>query len=64
MPDYELKHISEIISALGVIKEECKKYAECSDCPFYIAAADSCGITRDDPHKWNIVSNYIWRTFR
>ena len=62
MPDYELVNISEIISALGVIKHECEMHPKCVDCPFYIA--DSCGIKHEDPEKWNITSNYTWRAFR
>lgn len=61
MPDYELENISEIISALNVIKEECEKHSQCLYCPFFIE--DRCGIKKD-PEKWNIVSKYIWRALQ
>lgn len=62
MPDYELVNISEIISALGVIKHECEIHSECSNCPFHVAS--SCGIKRCSPEEWDIASNYTWRAFR
>lgn len=62
MPDYELKHISEIISALQLIKEECEKHANCATCPFDIAG--TCGITHMRPEKWNIASTYTWRAIQ
>lgn len=62
MPDYELVNISEIISALGVIKHECEIHPSCTDCPLCIK--DYCGIKHKDPQDWNIASNYIWRAFR
>lgn len=62
MPDYELVNISEIITALKVIKEECEKHSRCLNCPFFIE--DTCGIKKENPEKWNIASNYIWRALK
>ena len=63
MPDYELVNISEIISALQLIKEECEKHTTgCEDCPF--RTKQHCGITYSIPEKWKIGINYIWRSFR
>lgn len=62
MPDYELKHISEIISALQLIKEECEKHPDCTSCPFDISGY--CGIKHIEPEKWDIASTYTWRALQ
>lgn len=55
-------NISEIISALRIIKEECSMHPKCEDCPFY--SHDRCNIKYTDPEKWELESKYIWRAFK
>ena len=55
-------NISELIKALQVIKEECSKHSNCSNCSFY--SSDHCNIKYTDPEYWELESKYIWRAFK
>lgn len=55
-------NISDIIAGLKLIKTECSKHTNCSDCPFY--SSDRCNIKYTDPEYWELSSSYIWRAFR
>lgn len=55
-------NISEIIKALKVIKDECSKHSNCSNCAFY--SNDRCNIKYCDPEYWELESKYIWRAFK
>ena len=55
-------NISELIKALQVIKEECTKHSNCSDCSFY--SDDRCNIKYTNPEYWELESKYIWRAFK
>ena len=57
----------DILNALNVIKETCKKYALCESCPFYcensIPDANECCIQNNRPDHWKIVDENNWRAF-
>ena len=55
-------NISELIKALQVIKAECAKHSNCSNCSFY--SSDRCNIKYTDPEYWELESKYIWRAFK
>lgn len=55
-------NISEIIDALRIIRNECSKHSNCSDCAFY--SNDRCNIKYTDPEFWELESTYIWRAFK
>ena len=55
-------NISEIIDALKVIRSECAKHTNCTDCCFY--SSDKCNIKYTDPEFWELESKYIWRAFK
>lgn len=54
-------NISDIIKALQIIKLECSKHSNCSNCAFY--SSDRCNIKYKDPEYWEFKSQYIWRAF-
>ena len=55
-------NISEVMSALKVIKDVCAAQHCCADCPFY--TSDRCNIKYEDPACWELTSNYTWRAFK
>mgnify|MGYP006935953944 CR=1 FL=1 len=57
----ETSNMSEIIKALHVIKSVCSEHSKCCRCPFY--TDDACRIKNNDPEKWKLASQYIWRAF-
>ena len=45
-------------NALRKIKEECKSHESCKDCPFVYGFTNGCGILRDRPENWSLISEY------
>ena len=56
-----MKHTStEIIEALKVIQDECKKTNGCSECVFFSKLR--CGIMQGEPHTWELSCDE-WKAF-
>ena len=50
----------ELLNALKLIKEECKKYKKCDDCPMYAHNELECGVIDDEPKKWRLEKREVY----
>ena len=48
--------MDELVNALHVIHEECKKYCYvgCYDCPMWSDEGQTCAVTDLEPYNWKI----------
>lgn len=48
----------QIIHSLQVIKDVCKCFNDCKECPFSIGKYSECGISDNNPYEWefNVVT--------
>ena len=44
----------ELVKALHVIQDECKKHEDCDDCPMSMDEIHMCSVTDLSPDNWKI----------
>lgn len=50
-----MRNYKKLVEALNSIKEECTKYGDCINCPFYSSwTKNSCGLQYKTPEQWKI----------
>lgn len=54
--------MDELLKALNVIKNACRSYEYCDNCPLRIKDGSSsfegyCSIINDEPDHWNLVAD-------
>ena len=49
----------ELLKALQLIKEECKKNRNCKHCPL-IDARGNCGVRHEVPENWNLEKREVY----
>lgn len=49
----------ELLKALNVIKEECKKHKNCIGCPLINSCGD-CGVQEDAPDGWLLQERVVY----
>ena len=49
----------ELLKALQLIKEECKKYHHCDNCPILTIGGD-CGVTEYAPKYWKLEKREVY----
>lgn len=49
----------ELLKALELIREECKKHHNCEDCPLICADGD-CGVTVQTPQYWSLKKREVY----
>lgn len=51
----------ELLNALKLIKEECKKQDSCGvNCPMWSIGNDECGVTGDAPNEWKLEKREVY----
>ena len=55
----------EIIKALELVRNICKNYDTCHQCPFYNIDCDACVIQYKEPCDWILANECtIWRAVK
>ena len=50
----------ELLKALQLIKEECKKHTDtCKECPMRVEHR-GCGVTHDSPENWKLEKREVY----
>lgn len=49
----------ELLNALKLIKEECKKHTRCEGCPL-VNSCDECGISEETPRHWLLQERVVY----
>jgi hypothetical protein len=49
----------ELLKALELIKETCKKCDECEDCPL-ANSAGNCGVKQEVPEEWKLKKKEVY----
>lgn len=49
----------ELIEALIVIRDECKKHDNCEECPLRDSENNACSLPTASPCNWDLRTDYI-----